>query len=554
MRGLMTLGLALAIGGSPLAAQRANEFELGVFGAYTRYDKAFNLTNVIGGGARIGYFLGGRVELEAEVLFQPEFVLLNGGTMQPLIGGGSLVLNLLGGEHHFLYVLGGYSRLDFGTTQPYKFTDGGIHGAVGERIFLTHRVALRLEGREIYTTSTKAPVGPVPAYHFVGSVGLSIFDRGSPPKDSDHDGVQDKKDACPNTPVGATVDPRGCPGDSDGDGVYNGIDKCPATPAGAKVDATGCPSDSDKDGVYDGIDQCPGTPAGVTVDGKGCPVDSDGDGVDDVHDKCPNTPAGATVDATGCPLDGDHDGVYDGLDKCPNTPVGAKVDATGCPIDTDKDGVPDGIDRCPDTPPATPVDATGCPPADTDHDGVPDAIDRCPGTPAGTPVDATGCPLARDSDGDGVDDRRDRCPNTPPRTAVDAYGCPQLFPEERVPSAPGAPPRRPTVVLRGVNFLTGSSALKTESYSVLDVVAQSLIDNPEIRIEIAGYTDNTGSAAINTSLSQARALAVRAYLARKGVSPARMVARGFGPTNPIATNTTVAGRAQNRRVELHKLP
>ena len=89
---------------------------------------------------------------------------------------------------------------------------------------------------------------------------------------------------------------------------------------------------------------------------------------------------------------------------------------------------------------------------------------------------------------------------------------------------------------------------------MLDVVAQSLIDNPEIRIEIAGYTDNTGSATVNTRLSQARALAVRAYLARKGVTPTRMVARGYGPSGPIATNTTVAGRAQNRRVELHKLP
>jgi outer membrane protein OmpA-like peptidoglycan-associated protein len=55
-------------------------------------------------------------------------------------------------------------------------------------------------------------------------------------------------------------------------------------------------------------------------------------------------------------------------------------------------------------------------------------------------------------------------------------------------------------------------------------------------------------------LSTARALAVRAYLARKGVTPARMVARGYGASNYVATNTTPDGRAQNRRVELHKLP
>ena len=81
-----------------------------------------------------------------------------------------------------------------------------------------------------------------------------------------------------------------------------------------------------------------------------------------------------------------------------------------------------------------------------------------------------------------------------------------------------------------------------------------MVANPDIRIEIAGYTDATGSAAVNLKLSQGRAAAVRSYLARKGVSPTRTIARGYGPRNPIATNATPAGRAQNRRVELHKLP
>src|SRR5206468_12947563 len=96
--------------------------------------------------------------------------------------------------------------------------------------------------------------------------------------------------------------------------------------------------------------------------------------------------------------------------------------------------------------------------------------------------------------------------------------------------------------------------LKPQSYVVLDQVAASLVANPEIQIEIAGYTDNTGSPTLNRRLSQARADRVRAYLASKGVSPSRMIARGYGPANPIAPNTTAAGRAQNRRVELHKLP
>src|SRR5438552_3908640 len=96
------------------------------------------------------------------------------------------------------------------------------------------------------------------------------------------------------------------------------------------------------------------------------------------------------------------------------------------------------------------------------------------------------------------------------------------------------------------------SALQHDSYTILDIVAASLVANPDIKIEIAGHTDNTGSAATNTRLSQARAEAVRAYLASKGVAPDRMIAKGYGPTQPVAPNTTPAGRAQNRRVELRQ--
>jgi outer membrane protein OmpA-like peptidoglycan-associated protein len=155
---------------------------------------------------------------------------------------------------------------------------------------------------------------------------------GGAPKDSDGDGVIDRKDKCPNTPRGAVVDVKGCPLDADGDGVYDGLDKCPGTPKGVKVDADGCPLDSDGDGVPDYLDKCPNTPRGVKVDATGCPLDSDGDGVPDYLDKCPNTPKGTKVDAAGCPPDRDGDGVPDYLDKCPDTPKGVKVDATGCPL------------------------------------------------------------------------------------------------------------------------------------------------------------------------------------------------------------------------------
>ncbi|HYT04595.1 MAG TPA: thrombospondin type 3 repeat-containing protein [Gemmatimonadales bacterium] len=542
-------GLVVALMGLPvgkLAAQHAGQFEAGAFSSYTRYDPAFGLADKVGGGVRLGYLFGDLVGIEGDVLFQPQYTVSPLGTpitLEPLIGSASVVVNVLHASHWMLYALGGYSVLDFGTRDPYHFTDNAAHAAAGVRLFLSNRIALRLEGRAVYSPKTQYTLGSATATHYVATAGLSVFHLGGGPvKDSDKDGVPDDRDACPDTPIGAVVDQRGCPLDSDHDGVPDGIDKCPETPLGAHVDATGCPTDADGDGVPDGIDQCPNTPAGVHVDAKGCPIDSDGDGVPDGIDQCPDTPPGATVDARGCPADSDGDGVPDGIDKCPNTPKGAIVDATGCPLDSDLDGVPDGIDQCPNTPPGTRVDAVGCPlPAEQVKAApVSPPVPAAPAAPAPAPPMTPVVPP--------------KCPPAPPGSQVDANGCLILFAPESVRAAvPGAPPR-PTVILRGVNFQTGRSALTRDSYAALDAVAASLVANPDIRIEIAGYTDSTGRKFLNFRLSQARAAAVRAYLARKGVLPARMVAKGYGATGFIAPNATADGRAQNRRVELHKLP
>ncbi|GGG31638.1 OmpA family protein [Hymenobacter glacieicola] len=150
-------------------------------------------------------------------------------------------------------------------------------------------------------------------------------------KDTDNDGVSDRKDKCPDTPAGVAVDENGCPLDGDKDGVPDYQDQCP-TEAGTAA-MQGCP-DRDNDGVADKDDQCPDQ-AGLPAL-RGCP-DADGDGVADQNDKCPGTPAGTQVDANGCPLvvDADGDGIPDSADKCPDTPRGAKVDANGCPMEID---------------------------------------------------------------------------------------------------------------------------------------------------------------------------------------------------------------------------
>lgn len=246
-------------------------------------------------------------------------------------------------------------------------------------------------------------------------------------------------------------------------------------------------------------------------------------------------PFGGAVAARTTPADADGDGVADPGDRCPGTVAGAKVDVHGCEpavADNDGDGVADGSDRCPGTPKGAKVQADGCE-ADSDGDGVADGKDRCPGTPAGVAVDTTGC--ERDSDGDGVVDRSDACPDTPRGNVVDGRGC--IVIAERV-------------TLKGVTFETNSPKLTGKSRPVLDDMAATLTQHAHLRIEVAGYTDSTGSVEHNVTLSQQRAEAVRQYLIDRGVAADRLVAKGYGPADPVADNTTPAGRTENRRVEL----
>ncbi len=293
--------------------------------------------------------------------------------------------------------------------------------------------------------------------------------------------------------------------------------------------------DDDQDGVPNRYDRCPNTPHGIAVDASGCPMDSDGDGVFDFQDKCPNTPKGAKVDAAGCPLDTDHDGISDYLDKCPNTPAGVKTDDMGCPLDTDHDGIPDYLDKCSNTPQGVTVDASGCP-SDADADGVADYLDKCPNTPKGLPVDQYGCSL--DSDGDGVPDGLDKCPNTPKGTEVDSIGC------QRIQIETGK-----TLTLQGIWFQSGKADLVDSSRAALGRAAVAIVKAKNAMIEVAGFTDEKGSPSLNQLLSQARAETVRTYLVALGVPSSQLTAKGYGSTQPVASNSTEAGRAKNRRME-----
>ncbi len=513
---LATVILASIVPLTPVWAQTGarGQVEMGAFGAYTKFDAgSIALDPEFGAGGRLSFFFSRIFSLEASG-DRIESADVTGLGVNVTRLSGTLLANTRQVGGSTVYVGAGYERLYYRGALNQE--DNGFHVILGDRISLGGRAALRIQGRVAYFPSSPLKAAGDQVINFGGTVGISVYAFGGPPRDADRDGVANRGDQCPDTPLGAQVDPVGCPTDEDSDNVFDGLDDCPQTPSGAFVDGVGCPSDSDSDSVFDGIDVCPNTPIGAVADDNGCPLDSDEDSVFDGLDQCPDTPSGATVDTEGCPLDTDQDGVFDGIDQCEGTPLGVEVDEVGCP-------------------------------ADQDGDGVIDALDQCPGTPPGTEVDATGCPVVIDidSDGDGVMDSQDRCPNTAPGQSVDSVGCPILFVVEQGVVRP--------LILQGVNFATGRSTLTPESHFVLEQVAASLLAHADVRIELAGHTDSTGPRSLNMRLSRERAQAVKAYIARQGVDPSQMVAMGYGPDFPIATNITRAGRAENRRVELHLL-
>ncbi len=343
------------------------------------------------------------------------------------------------------------------------------------------------------------------------------FDKAS--SDKDRDGVRNRKDKCPDTDIDMLMA------------------KCPDKKRTEFVDKDGCTLDEDKDGVADCYDKCPNTPMNVPVDENGCPFDEDKDGVYDYLDKCPATPEGVQVDTKGCPIDSDEDGVPDYLDRCPDTPRGVQVDVDGCPVDRDGDGVTDDKDKCPGTPYGVPVDVDGCP-KDSDGDGVPDYKDKCPNTPKEIIgfVDEDGCP--KDTDGDGVLDYKDECPTV--KGVASNKGCPEVKKEVL---------KVFKQALHGIQFDTGKATIKPVSFGVLNLVVDIMNNNPDYNLIIAGHTDSQGNDDYNLDLSDRRAAAVRQYLIDKGIDANRLQSKGYGETQPVATNSTAKGRAQNRRVE-----
>jgi OmpA-OmpF porin, OOP family len=214
--------------------------------------------------------------------------------------------------------------------------------------------------------------------------------------------------------------------------------------------------------------------------------------------------------------------------------------------DTDGDGIPDSRDQCILEPEDKEgyLDDDGCPEGDRDADGIQNVVDKCADEPEDYDgfKDDDGC-LDADNDGDGIPDLDDFCPNTPGVSGGDKPGCPKknsliVVTEKEIR------------ITQQIQFEFNKAVIKPGiSFKILDEVVGVLNDNPKITLEVQGHTDNVGTDPYNMKLSQSRSEAVRAYLVAHGISPDRLIAKGYGFHQPLVPNSSEANRGLNRRVQ-----
>jgi outer membrane protein OmpA-like peptidoglycan-associated protein len=309
-------------------------------------------------------------------------------------------------------------------------------------------------------------------------------------------------------------------------------------------------SDGDKDGLLKSEEKKIGTnPNNFDTDGDGLgdgdevrkymtsplKADSDNDGLSDADEvmKYKTDPL---------KMDTDGDGLSDGeeVNKYKTDPLKADTDGDGLsdgdevtkyktdPLkaDTDGDGLTDGNEVLKyKTDPLK---------VDTDGDGLSD----------GDEVNLTKTdPLKPDTDGDGYTDGEEVKNKTNPLDPNDPKKPKPFAFKTEVGKA---------IVLEGIVFKTGSAVITDVSDAILSNAKKTLEDNPEINVQIQGFTDDVGSEKTNLRLSQKRADAVKAWLIRNGISSKRITAKGFGEANPIGDNSTPEGRQKNRRIEFFR--
>jgi outer membrane protein OmpA-like peptidoglycan-associated protein/opacity protein-like surface antigen len=281
--------------------------------------------------------------------------------------------------------------------------------------------------------------------------------------------------------------------DDDGDGLTNAFEK--------KVGTDPNKADTDDDGLSDRDE-------GIKYHTNPLRADSDVDGLKDGEEAL-------TYSTDPLKPDTDGDRLVDGDEVLTYHTDPLKVD-------TDGDGLADGDEvRTYHSDPLK---------ADTDGDGLTDSDE----------VNKFHTdPVKSDTDGGGIGDGAEVAAGSNPLDPKDDVLKKDVIKVE----AGGA------IVLEGLAFASGKAVITPESETILEKAYNTMAQNPEIEVEIRGYTDNVGSRATNLRISAARANSVRTWLIQKGIEPRRITAKGLGPNDPIGDNNVPAGRNMNRRVE-----
>jgi OOP family OmpA-OmpF porin len=222
--------------------------------------------------------------------------------------------------------------------------------------------------------------------------------------------------------------------------------------------------------------------------------------------------------------DSDNDGVADDKDNCPYKP--GTIKNYGCPeelkavviSDTDKDGIVDSLDKCPDI--YGEISNFGCPAIDTDGDGVIDSLDNCPNV-AGGPETKNGCPIETNID---VAEKK---------TAIGYVSKETL-----------------NLLTKQIKFKSGNYNFTQDTYPILIAIVELISKNLDTKYKLIGHTDSAGSFNHNKILSKVRANAVRNYLVDSGIRLENLQTFGLGESDPVDSNLSSEGRANNRRIEI----
>jgi len=517
--GAAALVLAAAVpAATPARAQapQAGAVELFGFGQYAKYDDKNNLGSHAGGGGGLGLYVMRWLSVEADASYAS--IGVAGGNHVshiPLRLRG--VLNYSMGESSVFAGVGGV-RTQFGSAMDTHYW--GVSTVAGARVGLGMRgLALRIDGTGDFH--------PEPKYAVLGArAGLSMRFGGE----------------TTTTPAPKPEPVLADRSDSDGDGVNDVRDRCPGTQRGVQVGESGCPTMASTGLVDPSLaPQAPRTQTTLPV-----VVAPRRDSTAMADPMTATTSATADSATRAAQLRDSVTRSVISRDSAERLELRRMLEMRQATIRDSLARIEQARRDSMAAVPAAPALTMPTTPAMTAP------AMTTPTAPAR--VDSASMPTRAPTTTPARTDSAAMTQSAPARTTAATAPAPAaVSPAPAANAAPSPFGAGSATVLENVSFTLAAASLEQSSYAELDRIAEWLLQNPSVRVEVGGYTDASGRRESQMQLSQARAQAVRDYLVQQGVPAARVTAKGYGPANPRAGNSTPEERAKNRRIELRKM-